>query len=142
CQNKKCDRPKEEMLDTPTLLALLEDGTAVAAKLLDIAKGGIRFVGFKNAQVSELAATISSIVAENNYLKRLLGIFRPAEITADEHGAKISFGPRNEYTLFIPAVTQSARTKVANSLKAAAEDLQKASPAVPEQKWLPFVDCA
>lgn len=143
CGNKQCDRPKAEMtIDLASMSALLEEGSAVLTKLIDIAKGGARFVGFKNAQTNELAATIAAIVSENNYLKNLLGIFHPGTAHTDENGVTISFGPRNTYKLFIPAFTESARTKLADSLMKAAEELKKTKPELPEQKWLPFVDCA
>ena len=142
CSNKSCDRPKEEMLDAATLSAIVSEGSWVLTKLLDIAKGGARFVGFKNVSTNELAATISAIVMENNYLKGLLGIYHPGKATADERGATLFFGPQNTYSLVIPATTQTARTKLADSLMAAADALKKTKPELPEQKWLPFSDCA
>ena len=142
CSNKSCNRPKEEMLDTTTLSVLVAESSWALTKLLEIAKGGARFVGFKDVSANELAATISAIVMENNYLKGLLGIYHPGKATADERGVTLSFGPRNTYSLVIPATTQTARTKLADSLIAAAEELKKSQPELPEQKWLPFSDCA
>ena len=112
------------------------------SKLLEIARSGIRCVDFKNPNINELAATLSAIVAENQYLKNLLGIFHPGKAAVEDNGVTISFGPGNTYRLFIPAFSQSARTKLAASLIAAADELKKVPPASPEQKWLPFVDCA
>ena len=142
CSNQKPTTAKEAMVDIKTLMTLVEEYTALAPKLLEIVKGGIRSVDFKNPNIKELATIIASIVAENNYLKNLLGGFHPGKAHAKEDGVTIHFGPQNEYQLFIPALTQSARTKLATSLMVAAEALQKSKPDTPEQKWLPFADCA
>lgn len=139
CSNKNCNRPKEEMLSADVLVSLLEDSSWALAKLLDIAKGGARFVGFKNDQVNELAATISAIVTENNYLKSLLGIFHPGKAKAEDAGVTITFGPRNEYSLFIPALTHDARTKLGTSLIEAGEQIKKKqSEQNQQQQYLPF----
>jgi hypothetical protein len=137
CANKKCDRPKEEMLSPEAVISLLEDSSWAVTKLLEIAKSGIRFVGFKNDRVNELAATISAIVAENNYLKGLLGIFHPSKTQVNEKGVTIMFGPGNAYTLFIPAVTDDARQKIAASLTATAMQLKqkKATPDPRQQEF-------
>jgi len=143
CSNKEgCNRPREEMVDAATLNTLVEEGAWVLTKLMEIARGGARFVGFKNATTNELAATISAIVTENNYLKSLLGVYYPGKAAVEDRGVTVSFGPRNSYTLFIPTLTQTGRTKLADSLIAAAEELKKSQPAPPDQKWLPFSDCA
>lgn len=138
--NKKCDRPREEMMSAETLLALLDDSSWVVTKLLEIAKSGGRFVGFKNKKISELAAVISAIVAENNYLKSLLGGSPPSTIKTDNDGATVFFGPRGEYNLFIATPTQEARSKLAASLIAAVEELQlnKTTASNPQQQFLPF----
>lgn len=138
--NKKCDRPREEMMSAETLIALLDDSSWVVAKLLEIAKSGVRFVGFKNEKISELAAAISTIVAENNYLKRLLGLVPPNTIKTDNGGATIFFGPRGEYSLFIATPTQETRSKLATNLIAAGKELQlnKTTAPNPQQQFLPF----
>lgn len=140
CSNKKCDRPREEMMSSDALLALLDDSSWVVTKLLEIAKSGIRFVGFKNEKISELAAAISAIVAENNYLKSLLGVTPPSTLKTDNDGATVFFGPRGEYSLFISAPTQETRNKLAASLIAAGKELQqqKTTAADPQQQFLPF----
>lgn len=140
CGRKTCDRPKEEMLGSDALLALAGDGSWVLNKLLDIAKGGSRFVGFKSDSLNELAAMISALVAENEKLKTLFGIFPPGKAKADDAGVTISFGPRGEYTLFIPAIADEARERLSASLIAAGKQLKKKpSPATsPAQQYLPF----
>lgn len=140
CSNKKCDRPREEMMSSDALLSLLDDSSWVVTKLLEIAKSGIRFVGFKNEKISELAAAISAIVAENNYLKSLLGLAAPSELKTDNNGATVFFGPRGEYSLFIAAPTQEIRNKLAASLIAAGKELQqqKTITADQQQQFLPF----
>lgn len=130
------------MTSSATLLAALEESSWAITKLLEIAKNGIRFVGFKNDHVNELAATIAVIVNENNYLKDLLKLSDDATTKTDKTGMTIWFGPRNEYSLFIAAPTQKNRTVLADSLMKAAEELKKTQPNWPEQKWLPFSDCA
>jgi hypothetical protein len=143
CSNKNCGRQKEAMLDPAALITLLEESSWAVKKLLEIAKSGARIVGFKNTDIDELAAVISAIAAENKYLKNLLGIYHPGKADTSDRGVTITFGPDAAYTLFIPAITSEARTKLANSLTAAAEELKnKSEPILPEQKWLPFVDCA
>jgi len=142
CGKKNCDRPKEEMTSSATLLAALEESSWAITKLLEIAKNGIRFVGFKNDHVNELAATIAAIVNENNYLKNLLKLGDDATTKTDETGMTIWFGPRNEYSLFIATPTQKSRTALADSLINAAETLKKTQPNWSEQKSLPFSDCA
>ena len=125
CSNQKKTCTKETMaVDIKTLLTLAEEYATVAPKLLEIARSGIRCVDFKNPNINELAATLSAIVAENQYLKNLLGIFHPGKAAVEDNGVTISFGPGN------------------TSLIAAADELKKVPPASPEQKWLPFVDCA
>lgn len=138
--NKKCDRPREEMMSAETLIELLDDSSWVVAKLLEIAKSGVRFVGFKNEKISELAAAISAIVAENNYLKSLLGINAPSTLKTNNAGATVFFGPRGEYSLFIAAPTQESRSKLAVSLIAAGKELQlnKTTAPNPQQQFLPF----
>jgi hypothetical protein len=139
-RNKNCSRPKEEMLSPETITALLDEGSWVLKKLLDIARGGARFVGFKNDHVNELAALISSVVAENNYLKGLLGVFHPGKAKAGETGVTLMFGPSNEYTLFIPALTEEARAKLGASLIEAGKDLTRKKETVKAnpQQYLPF----
>ena len=139
-RNKNCSRPKEEIISPETLATLFEEGSWVIKKLLDIAKGGARFVGFKNDHVNELAALISSVVAENNSLKSLLGVFHPGKAEAEDAGVTIMFGPRNEYTLFIPALTETARAKLGASLIAAGKDLSRKKETVKAnpQQYLPF----
>lgn len=138
--NKKCDRPKEEMMSAETLIALLDDSSWVVTKLLEIAKSGVRFVGFKNEKINELAVLISAIVAENNYLKSLLGVAPPSTIKTDNNGATIFFGPRGEYSLFIATPTQETRSKLAANLIAAGKELQqqKTIAVNPQQQFLPF----
>ena len=128
------------MLSSDALLSLLDDSSWVVTKLLEIAKSGIRSVGFKNEKISELAAAISAIVAENNYLKSLLGREATNPITTDNDGATVFFGPRGEYSLFIPAPTQDVRDKLAASLIAAGKALQqtKTNTPNPQQQFLPF----
>lgn len=128
------------MTSPEALLALLDDSSWVVTKLLEIAKSGIRSVSFKNERVSELAATISAIVVENNYLKSLLGVAAPSKIETTTDGATVFFGPRGEYSLFLAAPTQEARTKLAASLIAAGKELQtkKTAEADPRQQQLPF----
>lgn len=139
CSKKGCGQNREEMLSAETLTTLLGDGSWVIGKLFEIAKGGARFVGFKNERLDELAALISAIVAENNYLKSLLGIFYPGNATTSAAGVTISFGPRNEYTLFIPAVTEDARAKLGASLIAAGEQLKQSKTLETDsQQFLPF----
>jgi len=140
CGNKTCDRPREEMLGSDALLALVGDGSWVLSKLLDIAKGGSRFVGFKNDNLNELAAVISALVAENNNLKTLFGLFPPGKAKVEDAGVTISFGPHSEYTLFIPAVTDEAREQLSASLISAGKQLKKKVTPVagPEQQYLPF----
>jgi hypothetical protein len=142
CGKKNCDRPKEEMTSLAPLLAALEENSWAITKLLEIAKNGIRFVGFKNDHVNELAATIAAVVNENNYLKNLLKLPTTPAPKTDETGMTIWFGPRNEYSLFIAAPTQKSRTALADSLIKAAEELKKTQPNWSEQKSLPFSDCA
>lgn len=136
-QNKKCSRPKEEMLSAETVISLLDEGSWVLKKLLDIAQGGARFVGFKSASVNELAAIIASVIAENNYLKSLLGVFNSDKPDTTTASATISFGPRNEYKLLIPAMTAADRAKIIAALVASGQDLtaQKQSA---QQQYLPF----
>lgn len=140
CGNKKCEKPKAEMASADALLGLLEDSSLVVAKLLEIAKSGVRSVGFKNERLTELATMISAIVAENNYLKSLLGPSTPSAIKTTNEGATVFFGPRGEYSLFLAAPTQEARTKLAASLIAAGKELQtkKTAEADPRQQQLPF----
>lgn len=140
--NKKCDLPREEMMSAEVLSAFLDDSVRswVVAKLLEIAKSGVRSVGFKNEKISELAAAISAIVSENNHLKRLLGLVPPNTIKTDNGGATVFFGPRGEYSLFISATTQEARSKLAANLIAAGKELQlnKTTTPNPQQQFLPF----
>jgi hypothetical protein len=140
CANKKCDRPKEEMLSSDALLSLLDDSSWVVTKLLEMAKSGIRYVGFKNEKISELAAAISAIVAENNYLKSLLGVVSPDNVKTTKDGATLFFGPRGEYSLFIATPTQEARNKLAAGLIAAGKELQQNKQITPDprQQFLPF----
>lgn len=125
CSRKNCELPKEEMMSAEALASLLEDNSWVLTKLLEIAKSGLRFVGFKNERVNELAATISAIVAENNYLKSLLNGSAPSTLKTSNDGATVFFGPRGEYSLFLSAATQEARNKLAANLIAAGEELQQ-----------------
>lgn len=140
--NKKCDRPREEMMSAEILSTFLDDSIRswVVAKLLEITKSGVRSVGFKNEKISELAAAISAIVAENNYLKSLLGINAPRTLKIDNAGATIFFGPRGEYSLFIATPTQETRSKLATNLIAAGKELQlnKTTAPNPQQQFLPF----
>lgn len=140
CGNKKCEKPKAEMTSPDALLALLEDSSLVVAKLIEIAKSGVRFVGFKNERLSALATTISAIVAENNYLKSLLGVAAPSTVKTTHDGATVFFGPRGEYSLFLAAPTQEARQKLGASLIAAGKELQqkKTTEYDPRQQQLPF----
>jgi len=140
CARKNCDLPKENMTSSEALLSLLDDNSWVVTKLLEIAKSGIRFVGFKNERLSELATTISAIVTENNYLKSLLGAGSPSSIKTANDGTTVFFGPRGEYSLFIATPTQEARNKLAASLIAAGKELQqnKTIKPDPRQQVLPF----
>jgi hypothetical protein len=140
CARKNCDRPKEEMMSSEAMFALLEDGSWAITKLLELAKSGIRSVGFKNERLSELAAAISAIVAENNYLKSLLGVGKPDTVTTTNDGVTIFFGPRGEYSLFIFTPTQETRNKLAANLIAAGKELQQKNTTEidPRQQFLPF----
>jgi len=140
CSHKNCDRPREAMTSPEALLGLLNENSWVVTKLLDIAKSGIRFVGFKNERIDELAATIATIVAENNYLKSLLGTARPSVIKTTNDGVTVSFGPRNEYNLFMATPTQETRNTLAENLIAAGKELQRINVTVlnQQQQVLPF----
>jgi len=128
------------MTSPEALLGLLNENSWVITKLLDIAKSGIRFAGFKNERIDELAATIATIVAENNYLKSLLGTARPSGVKTTNNGVTVSFGPRNEYNLFIATPTQETRSTLAENLIAAGKELQRINATVlnQQQQVLPF----
>jgi hypothetical protein len=140
CSGKNCDRPKEDLTSPGALLAMLEESSWAVTKLLEIAKNGIRFVGFKNERINELAATISAIVTENNYLKSLLTSTKPSTVTTADDGATLFFGPHNEYRLFIATPTAEARHKLAANLIAAGKELQHKKPPAPnpQQQVFPF----
>ena len=107
-------------------------------QLMAIVRTGKRLFTFADPKLDELARAIAGVMAENNGLKRFVGVFAPAGVIVDNAGVDISFGPTNEYNLRIPAPSESARAKLAAQFRAAAARLEAPDP----QTLLPFVDKA
>lgn len=144
CKHQGCETRKEALLDAASLTTAAGQGAAIISKLLEIATAGGTQLWFKDdPKLSELAAQINRLAAENQYLKKKLGGDAAPTITIDRADLTLKFGANNEYALIVPVGDPAARRKLARQLFDAAADLVSTSPAsapLPGQKSLPFVE--
>lgn len=82
-----------------------------------VAKTGISTLRLGNPAAEALAATIASLVTENEYLKKILG--SRVLITSEDKKVSIAFGPANRCVLDIPVNTDDERREIASALTAA-----------------------
>lgn len=131
CGKKSCQNtePADPATTGPAAFSVLESSAAVIAKLVEVTKTGVCDFVFKDTKLNELAATISMLVAENQYLKKLARLL-PGTPKIDIAPSTISFnfGPDSEYTLTVP-VTLKNRQKLADQLFYAAMTLKAQEPA-------------
>lgn len=90
----------------------------VLTQLVQIAKTGISKLTLGNPLADTLAATISSLVNENEYLKKILGA--RLLVTPDASKISIAFGPANRFVLDIPVSSDQEKRDVAAALSSAA----------------------
>jgi hypothetical protein len=144
CNNKKeCDNRKEAMLDATVLATAAESGVAIIGKLMEIAAtgGGIMYLFKDNPKLNELAAMIKMLASENQYLKKKLGEEVEPTVIADPAELTFTFGPKNVYSLTIPAGSPERRSKLAGQLvKAAAELISTSAQTLPGQQVFPFAE--
>lgn len=136
------------------MAALQAAGIDLLNYLLEVARGGlpsqvtrlINVTTFQNAAVKDLADKIATLVAENEYLKKLAGAVVPARFQVTDDVLEIAFGPELAYTLRIPVATVAAREQVAAQLLRAAQHLQPtashACTTRPDQQTFQFMSCS
>jgi len=93
---------------------------------------------FEDPRIAELANAITSILAENTALRRFVGIFSPLGVQTNIDGITVRFGPKDSYTLSVPAPSESARKKLAAQLRAAADKLEAEQAQNSAQTVFPF----
>lgn len=139
--NKMCSQNQPERVEFVSSV-----GLEFVQQLVDAARGGLyESVGkilslavFKSPAAKQMAETIIGLVAENEYLKRVLG--RPPDVPAPvikEHNFELAFGPDSAYRLVVPLESADHRRRLAKQLRAVAEQLETS--AAPQQTEFPFV---
>ena len=142
CNNKNDSDNREYMLDASVLTTAAESGVAIISKLMEIAAagGGIMHLFKDNPKLTELAATINMLATENQYLKKKLGEVVVPTVTSDAAELTFTFGPKNVYSLTIPAGSPESRSKLAGQLvKAAAGLMDAGAQTLPGQQDFPFI---
>lgn len=136
------------------MAALQAAGIDLLNYLLEVARGGlpsqvtrlINVTTFQNAAVKDLADKIATLVAENEYLKKLADAVVPARFQVTDAVLEIAFGPELAYTLQIPVATVAAREQVAAQLLRAAQQLRPAASHAcatqPDQQTFRFMSCS
>ena len=136
CKKEGCCRqtpPRAEMTVMPDW---------VISQLISVAQTGFKnLIPWPNESVRALAEKIAALVIENETLRKLLNNNNKPAVTVDAAQLTIAFGPDNRYTLCVPANDEKLRKQLAQSLLAAAEQLQTQKPmTLPCQLDLPFCE--
>lgn len=130
-------------MNATVLTTAAEQGVAAISKLMEIAAagGGLMYLFKDNPKLTELAATINMLASENQYLKKKLGEEVAPTVEADAAELTFTFGPKNVYSLTIPAGSPESRSKLAGQLVKAAAGLMDASAqTLPGQQVFPFAE--
>ena len=146
CGNKgTCDK-KASPLPTEEFLGVAGINADLAAKLIQIAAGGLsantilRQFGFADAGLEILGKKIADLAVENEYLRKVTDLFSPVVFDTTNGNITIAFGPKSEYVLNIPLTGKSDRSKIIRQLRTAADKLELANaPDDSPQKVLPFL---
>jgi hypothetical protein len=117
-----------------------EINTDILLELLTAVKtGAVRFLA-QDPRINQLAAQISALVVENEYLKKILGVTPPPPtLTVAPQMVTIVFGTNSEYTLTLPVTTAEDRRVLADQLFYAAMDLKRQESELAQQLKLPLV---
>lgn len=128
--NDKCNKrqPLHEDRQREEFTGLNAFGFLILNALLDVARTGktpkVPLDSVPAAQ--DLAETITKLVLENDYLKKLMSfVDGESSVVVTPDTFKISFGPAGEYALTIPIVTDDARRQLIANLTAAIATLQE-----------------
>lgn len=146
CNNnnkKDCESRKEAFMSAAVLTTAAEQGVAAISKLMEIATagGGLMYLFKDNPKLTELAATINMLASENQYLKKKLGEEVAPTVKTDAATLTFTFGPKNDYSLTLPAGSPESRSQLAGQLvKAAAELMATSAQTVPGQHTFPFAE--
>lgn len=123
CANNKtsADLPAAGLIE-------IVDISGLTSILTTIAATGIKNLVFKDTGLEQLARKVSSLAAENNYLRKLAALLSPvsAEHTTEE--ICLHFGPGSAYTLRLP-ITSSNRQELAEQFAALAKQLAESTTA-------------
>jgi hypothetical protein len=116
---------------------------AAIKNLFAVAKTGVHNILWPSEDVGQLAQLIASLVAENEQMRRWLGLreLRQPAVSYDGQFVRLSFGPGGAYTLQIPAHDESQRKALADELAGVVTELRRSpttSPVNPNQLPLPF----
>jgi hypothetical protein len=145
CDKQGCETRTEAMLDASMLATAAESGVAIISKLMEIAAtgGGIMYLFKDNPKLNELAAMINSLATENQYLKKKLGEEVVPTVAADDVELLFTFGPKNAYSLRLPAFDPASRSALAGQLVRAAAELMGTNTntkSLPGQQIFPFAE--
>lgn len=143
CCRNGCEKRREALLDPAILGTAAEQGAFILSKLLEIAAtgGGLLYMFKDNPRLNELAAAISVLASENQYLKKLLAGDDDPAVSATVKQLSISFGPEQQYMLTIPVSRDlSSRARMAAQLREASAALAPpATQRLPDQKVFAFL---
>lgn len=92
----------------------------ILGQLLAVAHTGVGNIKLGLPAAETLAATIASLFAENEYLKKLLAARVQVIDNKNENTVSISFGPLNQYSLNIPVHSDEDRRAIAGMMAGAA----------------------
>lgn len=121
CGGEKRELPRAEINLDPAVFH------TVIKNLFGVAITGFKNLPWPNEDVAQLATLIAEMVAENERLRRILGLVNEStRVTREGDFVRIAFGPRAAYTLQIPAGTPAERKELAASLTAVAAELRRA----------------
>jgi hypothetical protein len=145
-KNDNCAKQTRELPTDELLGAVSGISVDLAAKLLQIAAGGLgantllREFVFPDTKLETLAKKIADLAIENEYLRKVTDLFSPVIFNTTKENIEISFGPADEYVLKIPLTTKNDRNRIITQLKTAADKLEALNAAdASEQKVLPFL---
>jgi hypothetical protein len=132
CTQKNCARADNKTPTAGDVAAMQAAGIDLLNYLLDVARGGlptqvtrlINVTTFQTAAVKELADRIATLIAENEYLKKITSDVVPARFQVLNDTLEIAFGPELSYTLRVPVATVAARDQLVSQLLQAAHTLQ------------------
>jgi hypothetical protein len=128
CCNKTTCQKEQEFTPVATQPAEFVSVDTLLTGLLKVAKTGINTLNISNPVANQLAATIASLAAENEYLKKLMSALSPISATETADTVDISFGPGGAYLLRLPIASETQRRELSRQFVALAAALAVGKP--------------